>query len=354
MELEKTETETATKKETTPTTANGELRNRTLTERMIKLMAHIAEHNYLSIREIGLIYSNQTYAYKVLGTLKEMRLVGQFKTTLKPRKAYYLRPKGYRTLEKYGALRLRRRFLPQHYKPFIFTHRLASARVGLILKAHPLIRNFLPESLLWERRESDREKICDGEFLYLAPGAPRPQRVGLEVELSLKNRERLVNSFRDLVARRDLHEVWWLCGDRTIFRALMGLADFLPWLGSQRHRFVMLEEFEKAGRKLELSDCRGVVRAIDAPERVEPELPQYRPEPPSPAPMPPSRPARLPIMVAPGEWGFAPTPRREPWHWYAGWVFLAASIVALLYIAMPNVLRGNLLSLPPVSEEVVK
>lgn len=276
----------------------NDLKSKELTERMIRVMQKISEYGYLTIREIELIYANQTYAYNVVGTLKEKDLVGEFATTLTPRKAYYLRAKGYRTLEKYGQLRLKRRFLPQHYKPFIFTHRMACARAGLTLEAHKLVRGFLPESLLWERQVSRRQKLCDGEFLYSVAG-DNPERVGLEVEMTLKNRDKLDESFRQLKDREDLQQVWWLCADDVTLRAMRAAAARRPWLAPQRHFFCRLEDFLDRRQPQRLADPEGAEITIDP---LAPTLRARKPESPPSAPpvvesAPPLLPAPPPVLA---------------------------------------------------------
>ena len=259
-----------------------DLGSKALTEKMVSLMQRVSEYGYLSIREVELIYANQTYAYKVLSTLKEKGLVQEFKTGLKPRKAYSLKPKGYRTLAKHGKLRMKRRFLVQKFRPFIFNHRMACARAGLTLERHPFVQGLLPEGLLWERKKHDHEKICDGEFWYKPPEPEKPARVGLEVELNLKSRSRLVESLRILSNRRDLDQVWWLCGDETIRRALAGLLAELHWVEPQRNYLGSFDELSKVGLKLELIDSKGVVFCLD-PEK--PTLPgRFEPPPPPPEP----------------------------------------------------------------------
>lgn len=251
-----------------------ERKNQELTGKMIGLMAKISEYGYLSMPEIQMIYANQSYAYNVLKTLQELGLIGEFKTASKPRTGYFLRAKGYRTLEKHGKLRLRRRFLPQHYKPFIFNHRMACAKAGMILEAHSLVRDFLPESLLWERRKNDHDKLCDGEFWYQNPGQAKPARVGLEVELTLKNEDKLVDSLRDLKARQDLDQVWWLCGDKTIFRALSRLMSRFHWIAPQRHFLAGWDEFLEAKHRVELSDGSGTLYTINPDNSTLPGKPE--------------------------------------------------------------------------------
>ncbi len=256
-----------------------DLRSKPLTEKMIYLMQKTAEYGYLTRLEVELIYANQTHAYKVLGTLREKGLIADFETEKQPKKAVYLKPKGYRTLEKFGRLRLKRRFLPQHFKPFIFTHRMACARVGLVLDSHPLVREFMPESLLWERQVERRQKLCDGEFLYQWPGA-EPEKVGLEVELTLKNRDKLDESLRQLKQRLDLDQVWWICGDGAILRALQsevrrGFRNERP-----RHVFCLLDDFQNTKHRARLADADGVEFSVDPAEPTLRPLPARPAEPP--------------------------------------------------------------------------
>lgn len=326
----------------------SDLKSKELTERMVQVMQKISEYGYLTIREIELIYANQTYAYNVVGTLKEKGLVGEFATTLAPRKAYCLKPKGYRTLEKYGRLRLKRRFLPQHYKPFIFTHRMACAKVGLTLEAHKLVREFMPESLLWERQVSRRQKLCDGEFLYAVPGE-NPERVGLEVELTLKNRDKLDESFRQLKDRADLHQVWWICGDDVTLRAMKTAAARRPWLASQRHFFCRLEDFLDKRQPPQLADPAGTSFTIDPaaptlrarellpPPSPPPTIPTVVPAPAAP-PAPPPKPA---IKLA--------APRLRPdwsrlsdsWNWSYFYAACAMAVAALLSLLGPPLIEAS-------------
>lgn len=292
-----------------------DLGSKALTEKMVTLIQKISEYGYLSIREIELIYANQTYAYKVLATLKEKGLIQEFKTGLKPRKAYYLKPKGYRTLAKHGKLRMKRRFLLQKFKPFIFNHRMACARAGLVLEEHPHIQGLLPESLLWERKKNETDKLCDGEFWFKPPEPEKPARVGLEVELNLKSRGRLIGSLRDLSNRRDLNQVWWLCGDETIRRALVGLIAEHSWIEPQRHYFGMFDDLFKVGQKLELIDSKGAVYSLD-PEK--PTLPgRHEPAPPPAKPVSPPVPwARAEAPAQPEPAPVAAKPPMSPvWTW---------------------------------------
>ncbi|HAZ07369.1 MAG TPA: hypothetical protein DCZ01_02350 [Elusimicrobia bacterium] len=268
-----------------------------LTEKTVRLLRVIAEHGYLTINEIGFIYRHQTHAYRVLKGLKDLNLVGEFDTTLRPRTGYFLRAKGYRTLRERGQLRLKRRFDTREFKTFIFTHRMACAKVGIMLEDHPLVKDFLPESLLWERRKDADEKLCDGEFLFKAPGWEQARRVGLEVELTLKNSEKLRESFESFIRRRDLDQVWWVCGNPTIAKALGYWIGRIRRHTEQQHFLCTLEEALKTQHQLGLHDRLGQLYSIapdnpTLPEMIEPDPPPIPPKaelpPVAPAPPPPS------------------------------------------------------------------
>lgn len=268
----------------------GKEDSKLLTEKTVRLLRVIAEHGYLTINEIGFIYRHQTHAYRVLKGLKDLNLVGEFDTTLRPRTGYFLKPKGYRTLRERGQLRLRRRFDTREFKTFIFTHRMACAKVGIMLEDHPLVKSFLPESLLWERRKDADEKLCDGEFLFKAPGWEQARRVGLEVELTLKNNDKLRESFESFIRRDDLDQVWWVCGNPTIAKALgYWIGRIRPHTG-QQHFLCTLEEALKTQHQLGLHDRLGQFYSI-APDN--PTLPETAE--PEPSPTPPK--AEVPIVV---------------------------------------------------------
>jgi hypothetical protein len=328
----------------------GDFKAAELTPKMISLMQKISEFGYLSMEEVGLIYSNQSYAYGVIKNLKEGRLLGEFGTTKQPRKAYFLKPRGYRLLRTYGQLRIKRRFLAQKFLPFIFNHRRACAKACLIFEGHPLIRGYLPESILWERRRQNQRKICDAEFFYQVPGQEKQVRVGLEVELTLKSEGNLVESFRALQDREDLDQVWWICGDQTIFRALAKLIPQLPWI-PQRQFLGMWEEFLQMEYKLELSDPKGTVFTID-PDK--PTLPgRCEPPPPPPKPDPGVRPAQAEAPRPPEP---APVKAENPLvmqlrdSWLENWKTVGGIAIALSALGLaPTVFwsPGLIESIPP-------
>lgn len=280
-----------------------ETESKFLTEKALKLMRVMAEHGYLTINEIGLIYKHQTHAYRVLKTLKELELIAEFDTGLRPRTAYVLQAKGYRALKDRELLRVERRVGAQDFKPFIFNHRMTCARAGLRLKEQPFVQDFWPESLLWERRRDPKAKVCDGEFLFAPPGYKRARRVGLEVELTLKNADKLRESFRGLADRTDLEQVWWLAGSWTIARALAHWSQRI-FREDQPHFFGTVEEFF-SGREASfcLHDASGQVyevgtTACSLPDNPEPEAAAPTPEevattPPPPPGKPPPPPPRV-------------------------------------------------------------
>lgn len=249
------------------------------TDKMLRLLQRISEYDYLTIREVQMIYANQTHAYKVLNLLKEQGLVLDFRTSSKPRTAYCLSAKGYRLLANHDRLRVQKRFHPGDFKPYLFKHKTSCARVGLLLESHPFVRGFEPEKLLWERRRPTYRKVCDGEFWCKIPWQERNCRIGLEVELTLKNRGKLADSFRDLKAREDLEHVWWVCGDKVIYRALAREIRDRTWLAPQDHLLITLEEALRSRDGWILTDSKQNSYSID------PKGSSWPPDDPSPRPL---------------------------------------------------------------------
>ena len=263
-------------------------------------MQKISEYGYLTMHEVQFIFGNKTWAYKVMKGLRSQGFIGDHDTLMSPRLAHYLTPKGYRILGKFGRLKVGFRFKPEGYSIFIFRHRMACAKVGLLLEKHPLVHDFLPESWLFKLRKSKADKLCDGEFWYRIPGHEKAERVGLEVELTLKSQQRLDESFRELARRRDLDQVWWICADDNLRRAMRRevLRGYLP--PSQRHFFALLGEFLAAKGKAELMEPNGTLLSI-APDKptLLPRIPEPPPPPPRPAP---------PVIAAPVARAEAPRP----------------------------------------------
>ena len=257
-----------------------------LRPQMLDVMRVMSEYGYLTMAEIQFIYGNKTWSYRHMKILREQGVIADFDTLMSPRTAHHLTPRGYRVLGKLGRLKTGWRFRPERYSTFSFRHRMACAKVGLLLEKHPLAHDFLPEIRLWKYRTKTAEKVCDGEFWYRVPGQEMADRVGLEVEMTLKNQTKLEESFEQL-GRRELHQVWWVCGDKTVLKAMRRAVLDRRWLEPQRHLFVLLEDFLAAKGKAELMDAGGRLLSIDPdkptllPREPEPSRPEDEPTSPS-------------------------------------------------------------------------
>lgn len=282
------------------------VKRQSLTPKVVGLMEKISEYGYLTMHEVQFIFGNKTWAYKVVNGLRIEGLIADHDTLMSPRTAHHLTPKGYRILGKLGRLRVGGRFKPERYTTFIFRHRMACAKVGLLLERHSLIHEFLPESRLFGRRKSELDKLCDGEFWYRVAGQEKAERVGLEVELTLKSNDKLDESFRQLARRGDLDQVWWICGEENIRRALRREVQ-RRYLGAQRHFFALLAEFLAAKGKGELMEPGGELLSI-APEK--PTLLPRQPQPPPP-PIPTPRPEPVPVAKAEAPRQPQPEPRPQ-------------------------------------------
>ncbi|MBI5246205.1 MAG: hypothetical protein HY923_03425 [Elusimicrobia bacterium] len=286
-----------------------------LTEKMLDLMERLAEYGFLTMAEIHFIFGNKTWAYGVMNELRRQGIVADFDTHMSPRKGHYLTHKGYRVLGRFHRLKVGLRFNLDRYSTFIFRHRLACAKAGITLAKHPNVKEFLPESRLWKRRKKATDKLCDGEFWYKVPDHEKAERVGLEVELTLKNQGKLDESMEQLGHRKDLDQVWWLCGDQTTLKAVQREANRRDyWLAPQRHFFILLDDFLAAkDGKAYLTDPEGQAYTIDA---AKPTLLPRQPEPEPEAPVAPVTfyPVRLPAD-APARTEHVPPREVPPVKW---------------------------------------
>lgn len=265
-------------------TKETEANRQSLTPKVLDLMEKMSEYGYLTIHEVQLIFANKTWAYKVVNGLRNLGFIADHDTLMSPRTAHYLTPKGYRILDKFGRLKVGIRFKPERYSIFIFQHRMACAKVSLLLEKHPLVHAFLPESRLFRLRKNKQDKLCDGEFCYAVPGHEKADRVGLEVELTFKSNPRLDETFHELARRKDLDQVWWICANAEIRRGMRREVQrrYIP--DSQRHFFCLLPEFLAAKSYAELMDSKGALFSINP---NQPTLLPRPPEPPRPMILPP-------------------------------------------------------------------
>ena len=116
--------------------------------------------------------------------------------------------------------------------------------------------------------------------------------------------------------RKDLDQVWWLCGDKTTLKAVQREAarrDY--WLAPQRHFFILLDDFLSAkGGKADLTDPEGRAFSIDADApTLLPRQPEPEPEPEAPPQPATFYPVRQPRVEAVPEPAPAPiSPLRNP------------------------------------------
>ncbi|MFC1522846.1 hypothetical protein ACFL6Y_10605 [Elusimicrobiota bacterium] len=234
-------------------------RGKAVTEKMVELMAVMAEHWYLTIREVEMVYTNQSHAYRVISTLQEQGLIRGFYTNRKPKNAYCLTFRGYRLLAHEDKLRVNTKFNPDLYKPFLFNHQGACTQVRLILEKHALVTHYEPESMLRERMLVGG-KLCDGELCFKMPDKDHELFVGVEVELNLKNSAKLTESLERLGPGSGLDAVWWICGDQGLMQSLQQAVGYNEG-NKPAHYFIVLNDL-KAGNMV-LRDVAGELYSFD-------------------------------------------------------------------------------------------
>ncbi|MBI2071324.1 MAG: hypothetical protein HYT79_12115 [Elusimicrobia bacterium] len=254
----------------------------TITPKMLDLMGVMAEHDFLTIHEAKLIYSNESHAYKVLAQLKDEGIIRAFESYGKPKQAYCLTPAGYKLLEGQGKLRVRSRFDPGQYKSVVFNHSIACARVRLILSKNPLITDYMPESMIRERFPNDK-KIPDGMIRFKRSKEEGGFQVAIEVELTLKNRDKLKEAFGELTNWRGIKAAWYICKDQNLVNSLRGfLMDGLegPFPDAPFFYFTTLDIIENS--KWLLWDARGGSYSFGLDNRTWPPEPEKKDSPQEP------------------------------------------------------------------------
>jgi len=177
----------------------SELLRSSLHEQIVKLAA---EYGYLTVDEVSMITGNSRHAYSVLQYLYSKGTLGTFSTYLKPSKAYYLPDDMKKIIETSGKALHVENFYPYSYRPTGFYHHSSLIRIHLAIKkifAEKLI-DYIPETRL--KRDLGKQKVCDGEFIYLNKKGEQ-KKVGVEIELTLKNAEKRRESVLNLAEYAD-------------------------------------------------------------------------------------------------------------------------------------------------------
>jgi len=161
----------------------GEIMTSNLHEEIVKLTA---EYGYITVDEVSMITGNVRHAYSVLQYLSAKGTLGTFSTHLRPSRAYYLPDDMKKILDSSGKVGHVENFYPYSYRPTGFYHHTSLIKTQLAIEkifGDRLVEYFTELRL---KRDYGKQKICDGEFLFLNKNNEK-RKIGVEVELTLKS-----------------------------------------------------------------------------------------------------------------------------------------------------------------------
>lgn len=215
-----------------------------ITDKVANLMMRIAENNYASRDEIGVLFTSYGYRFRLIKGLKSLGMINELKTHVIPSKVYFLTPLGYEYLESLGMLRVQDRFNPSNFRIATCFHTLAGLGVRLIFEKHNLVSEWKPERVLnfSIRKES---RMVDAEFNFCGI------HCGVEVELTLKAPRVIEENLKKLKGRDELKNIFWVIRNRNVFESMRNVYGFSPNQTAilnddqEHHLFIMLEDLQK-------------------------------------------------------------------------------------------------------------
>uniref|UniRef100_A0A7C5YS52 Uncharacterized protein n=1 Tax=candidate division CPR3 bacterium TaxID=2268181 RepID=A0A7C5YS52_UNCC3 len=225
-------------------------------ERILRIMQLMAEYNYtdwdtvcfLLFHYYGLTKASaNVVATRYLSYLQSHHFTDVFHTDfLHKRKLHYLTGTGYKVLRAMGGRASARRFVPSRFFPMHLDHTLTVEKVGIIMAKSKYVVDFAPEKVarFLKRDKRIQGKVCDAEMVVKNKKG-RSFTVGLEVQISNKQKETLVGYFQNFAKREDLHQVWWICSSENIIRRVVSAAEdhYVPI----PHALTTLKEFLNKG-----------------------------------------------------------------------------------------------------------
>ena len=151
-----------------------------------KILKMTAEYGYITVDEVSMITGNVRHAYSVLQYLSAKGTLGTFSTHLRPSRAYYLPDDMKKILDSSGKVGHVENFYPYSYRPTGFYHHTSLIKTQLAIEkifGDRLVEYFTELRL---KRDYGKQKICDGEFLFLNKNNEK-RKIGVEIELTLKS-----------------------------------------------------------------------------------------------------------------------------------------------------------------------
>lgn len=239
-------------------------------ERDLKIFNHIATYGFATGNELfkffGGIKKESKYHTKRLLKLKRSGYIDSLESDFSSHVGYILKPKAYKILKSRGF-----NFLPYILKKDkyrgSYRHSVVLKKVQSIFLKSPLINDFIPEhqvkkwlNLNIEKSFSEGDKVPDGLFSLSIDESI--EKVALELELSLKAKQRYEDIFRKHLTSADWSTVYYIVSDEKMRQKLL---SYLQEFGRKVHifdddnqknyiYFSLLDEFLEKGLKAQFCD----------------------------------------------------------------------------------------------------
>jgi hypothetical protein len=236
---------------------------KTLNEKALRLLQLMFENDYLTFEDMTLFFGSDSTASDYLIYLKKNGLVEEFRTNLRPRKAYCASIWAYKFLQREGMIRADKKFNISDFDFTKFPHQTACTRVRIILEKHPAVKDFRPQKVaVYLARKAGKEvytkgwKQFDGEMVVEKDG--KEYIIGVEVELTQKSSESYAKRFLNIdTSRQDVKYVAWFCGSKTIMDMMLKIINSMQLKDPLKHKFCFLDEFLKKWFQTEWVDVEG-------------------------------------------------------------------------------------------------
>ena len=197
-----------------------------LKKRDLKILYHISTQSFATVCKLYDLFwkskKNSKSHYKRLYRLKEHGFIESLKAPLNSASGYTITLKGQNLLRAYSY-----QVSPCVIKKDTYTgsyeHDLLLNELKNILIKSPLIENFIPEyqiayrilrSSKVKRKYQLKDKIPDGLFTLFVQ--KKPQKIALELELSLKSKKRYENIFSKHLLTKSWNTIFYIVKDEKI------------------------------------------------------------------------------------------------------------------------------------------
>ena len=202
----------------------------TIQRRDVDLMTYLARHGFVAGADIRQkfwpTYPTGTNHHSRLRKLIKVGLVAPLLGDLGTLLGYQITPRGRALLGRMGVIACEAPTTKSMYKT-AYAHNRLLYQVRDILEGSPLVSNFVTEpelkralaqSIGRDLTANDRHKVPDGQFTLTA--GKRPLVVALELEMTLKRKERYFKSLENLATRSDIDTIFYVTAGPDLTRSI--------------------------------------------------------------------------------------------------------------------------------------